>query len=147
MILLVRQELTKLYRRYAPYVIYALTGLLIVMVVLGIQAHRREMRSGFANPSVEMVGDPTNGLLVCQMVADSISRLLFYLGPVVLGELVGGEAATGTLRTILIRPQSRLRTTRCRMPSPQSALCLRTARPTAGTARPSSRRRLCSRNL
>ena len=110
MILLVRQELTKLYRRAAPWVIYALTGFLIVLFVLGVKAHHGAMLKGeLSNPGVEMVGDPVNGLLICQGVAGTISILLLYYGLFVPGELVGGEAAGGTLRTILIRPQSRLR--------------------------------------
>ena len=88
MILLVRQELCKLYRRYAPYVIYALIALLTVLVVIGFRTRRHGSAPGPYMASVEVVGDPTNGLLICQMIAETVSVLLIYLGPVVVGELL-----------------------------------------------------------
>lgn len=111
MILLVRQELSKLYRRYPPYVVYLVILFLVGLIVLGFhsegggrQVQRMLQRAG---GGMEFVGDPRNGALICEIVLQSMARLLPYLALFVTGEILAGEGASGTLRTILVRPRSR----------------------------------------
>jgi len=54
-----------------------------------------------------LTGSPLNAALVCEFVLKSIAQLLPFLAPLVAGEILGSEGATGTLRTILVRPRSR----------------------------------------
>lgn len=111
MILLVRQELAKLYRRLSPYVIYGAICALIALVVLNFKLNPPYFvsgeRAGAALPDFQVVGSPLNGLLICEFVFKSLAQLLPFLAPIVAGEVLGAEGAAGTLRTILVRPRSR----------------------------------------
>lgn len=106
MITLLRLEWAKLYRRFTPHLVYALAGLLVLLVLLMLREHGApQAHAGRHN--FELVGDPRNGLLACQTAVSTIAVLLWYLAPVVCGEILGLEGATGTLRTVLTRPRTR----------------------------------------
>lgn len=111
MIVLLRLELLKLYRRFAPYVVYlAIMGLISLMIIGFKVDPPRFLEGGRAQRQVEglqILGSPLNGLLMCEVVLRSLALLLPFLAPIVAGEVLGGEGGAGTLRTILVRPRSR----------------------------------------
>ncbi len=106
MITLLRWEIHRLYRRFAPYLLYGASTLLIGLMTWGMAQDRRAFRPR-AGGAVEIIGDLRNGLFECQAVSVTIAMLLLYLAPVVIGEILGGEGAAGTLRTMLVRPRAR----------------------------------------
>jgi ABC-2 type transport system permease protein len=110
MLLLVRQEWYKLWRRFSPYVIFLIIVLLVSLIVFGFKRHppfehrRHRMEQ---TGSLMVMGSPLNGLFICHFMLLSIAHTLPFLVPVVVGEILGGEGAAGTLRMILVRPRSR----------------------------------------
>ncbi|MBI2299974.1 MAG: ABC transporter permease [Armatimonadetes bacterium] len=102
MILLVRHELTKFYRRFTPYVIYA-----VILCFKQGGGHHFARAAGRGAPDYEVVGSPLNGVFLCNMVLVSIALLLPYMALVAAGEVLGVEGSVGTLRTLLVRPRSR----------------------------------------
>ena len=106
MITLLRWEIHRLYRRFAPYLLYGASTLLIGLMTWGMAQDRKAFRP-HAGGAVEIIGDLRNGLFECQAVSVTIAMLLLYLAPVVIGEILGGEGAAGTLRTMLVQPRAR----------------------------------------
>ncbi len=111
MILRLRHELSKLYRRFTPYVVYGAVVGLVALVILSLHYSPPPWltdptrRGKLAD--MQVMGSPLNGTLACELILKSIARLLPFLAPVVCGEILGAEGATGTLRTLLVRPGSR----------------------------------------
>lgn len=106
MITLIRWELHRFYRRLAPYYLYGALALLVTMVTWGMREFGRFASRG-ADAGLEVVGDTRNALMVSQGASMTVALLLLYLVPVVVGEIVGGDGATGVLRTVLVRPRRR----------------------------------------
>ncbi len=108
--MLIRWELAKLYRRLTPYVIYAAIAALVGLVLLGFKLNPPDFVSHRADRQLQdftVTGSPLNAALICEFILKSIAQLLPFLAPLVAGEILGSEGATGTLRTILVRPRSR----------------------------------------
>ncbi len=111
MIRLVSLEIMKVCRRPRTYLGYAGVLLLLVPFILMLRhVHpedfiRHQVGSGF-----EVVGTFFNALFLARFMMQIPPILMFFI-PLfvcaVAGDLVAGEAAEGTLRTLLVRPVGR----------------------------------------
>lgn len=101
---LLRWEWVKLSRRLPPWLPFAALALLIGLLTHGVSRHHH---ARLDTGDLEVVGDVRNGLFMAFITARTVSLLVLYLAPVVVGELLGSEGAGGTLRFLLVRPLSR----------------------------------------
>ena len=105
-------ELYKMSRRPRTYLGFAAFALINMFVMIGLRYGHLEMigthgaqRTGFG-----VVGSPVNAEFVAWLVVASplAGMILIMFMPfficLVFGEIVGGEVADGTLRTVLARP-------------------------------------------
>jgi ABC-2 type transport system permease protein len=105
-------ELFKISRRPRSYLGHAGFLLINVCIMLGAKyGHLGNEFAGSANQTgFGVVGSPVNAEFMCWLVVGSplASMILVTFMPfficLVFGEIVGGEAAEGTLRTVLTRP-------------------------------------------
>lgn len=108
-------ELYKMSRRPRTYLGYSAFLLINICTMLG--AKYGHMANEFANPAKStgfgVVGSPVNAEFMSWLVVGSpfASMILVTFMPffvcLVFGEVVGGEASEGTLRTVLARPIGR----------------------------------------
>lgn len=90
--------------------IYAAIAALVALVLLGFKLNPPDFVAHRADRQMQdftVTGSPLNAALICEFILKSIAQLLPFLAPLVAGEILGSEGATGTLRTILVRPRSR----------------------------------------
>ncbi len=103
-------ELFKIYRRKRSYIGFLAVLALVMLVFLGFYYEGEEM-FGFITKNLEnsfiLQGNILNGNLFAYLVLKSLWVHFPILVALVTGDLISGEAQSGTLRLILSRPVSR----------------------------------------
>lgn len=112
MMRLIRAEIIKLARRPRTYLGFAGSLLLVGIFTLVLRyVHPGELVRDLVGDDFEMVGTFLNGLFLARLLMQIPPVMMFWL-PLfvcaVAGDLIAGEAAEGTLRTLLVRPVGRL---------------------------------------
>lgn len=108
---LVRMEAWKMMRRGRSYIGPA--GLLAIVLPTAIGLRYGPMGSEverYVGSSVTMIGSPLNALFIARVVLPpTVFLFLPLFVSIVAGDQISGEAADGTLRSLLSRPVHRLR--------------------------------------
>lgn len=112
MINLISFELSKLFRKWRTYIGFLAIGVLvpIVQIVLFYEGDR------FVNMALRSVqqtfmfdGNLLNGYLIGYLILQALIIHIPFLIVLVGGDILAGEATSGTYRMLLIRPVSRLK--------------------------------------
>ncbi len=112
MLLLIRYELLKTYRKLRTYIGFGLIAVLIPLVYWGLSVAGEDMINGFTRGlqnNFMFVGSLFNGWFVSNMVMNTLFVHVPFLILLVAGDIFAGEATSGTYRIILTRPPSRNR--------------------------------------
>lgn len=110
MIVLIRTELTKIFRKWRTYIGFIAVGLLTVIVQLALYfTGQKIIDSQMQNfeQSFIMVGNLFNGYFIAHLILGALIIHVPFLIVLVGGDLLAGEATAGTYRMILTRPVSR----------------------------------------
>lgn len=109
LLLCLRMEVYKMARRWRTYLGFLAMGLLMLPILYSLRSgspFERAVREGMSS-SFLVMGTPFNGAFFSWLIMRTVMRLVPFFVVLVGGEAVAGEAATGTLRTVLTRPLSR----------------------------------------
>jgi len=112
MMLLVKYELLKIYRKLRTYIGFGLIVILIPLVYWGLSLGGDDMINGMTRGLQNdflFVGSLFNGWFVSYLVMNSLFVHIPFLIVLVAGDIFAGEATGGTFRMILTRPPSRSR--------------------------------------
>jgi len=105
-----RTELFKIFSRPRTYIGFIAIGLLValIQIALFIDGHTyldftlQNLKEAF-----DFQGELLNGYFACYIILATLYVHIPFLVALVTGDLVAGEAASGTLRVMLTRPVSR----------------------------------------
>lgn len=109
---LLRGELYKIFRKWRTYI--GFLALLVVIPIIQIALYREGehylefLTQGLQNMFI-FEGNLMNGYLVAHMLLNSLVIHIPFLITLVTGDLLAGEATSGTYRLLLIRPVSRFK--------------------------------------
>lgn len=112
MLLLLRYELIKTYRKLRTYIGFALIALLTPLVYWGFSTEGDDLirgMSGGLQQNFLFVGSLFNGWFVAHLVMNALFVHVPFLILLVAGDIFAGEATSGTYRILLTRPPSRTR--------------------------------------
>lgn len=112
MLTLLRYELIKTYRKLRTYIGFGLIALLIPLVYWGLSTEGDDLirgMSGGLQQNFVFVGSLFNGWFVSNMVMNALFVHVPFLILLVAGDVLAGEATSGTYRILLTRPPSRTR--------------------------------------
>lgn len=107
---LIKIELTKTFRKWRTYIGFIAIGLLVPIVQLSLYfegEHYINMATRGIRESFEFVGNLLNGYLVGNIVLQALFVHIPFLIVLVGGDLLAGEATSGTYRMLITRPVSR----------------------------------------
>lgn len=110
MLLLIRYELLKTYRKLRTYIGFGLIVVLIPLVYWGLSVAGEDMIDGMTRGLQQnflFVGSLFNGWFVSNMVMNTLFVHVPFLILLVAGDMFAGEATSGTYRMLLTRPPSR----------------------------------------
>jgi ABC-2 type transport system permease protein len=107
---LIQIELYKIFRRPRTYIAFAAIAALIFTIQIGLKLDGEEyvdfMLSGLKQ-SFDFQGKILNGYLVCYIILQLLLIHVPLLIALISGDMISGEANTGTLRLMLTKPFSR----------------------------------------
>jgi ABC-2 type transport system permease protein len=112
MLTLVWIELQKLFCRSRSYIAFIAIGLIVGVIEWGLRLEGQQVLELLMQNLQEaflLQGNLLNGYLVTYLVLNSLWLHVPILIALVTGDLVAGEAQTGTMRLLLTRPVGRLR--------------------------------------
>jgi ABC-2 type transport system permease protein len=110
MMLLIRQELYKIFRRPRTYISFAIIAAISLIVEAAMYADGSsfvDMVMGGVTESLDVQGNVINGYLITYIILQSLIVQIPLLVALVAGDSIAGEAGNGTLRLLLTRPISR----------------------------------------
>lgn len=110
MMLLIRQELYKIFRRPRTYIAFAIIAAVALIIEIAMLADGKTfvdfVMTGIAE-SFDVQGNIINGYLITYIVLQSLILNIPLMVALVAGDSIAGEAGNGTLRLLLSRPISR----------------------------------------
>lgn len=111
---LVKIEWIKTFRRWRTYIGFATIGFFLPLFFVAMKLSGSEfILNSPALKSIQenfiVIGNIFNGMFVSRMLMNTLFVHIPLLVVLVPGDIVAGEAASGTIRTILTRPPSRLK--------------------------------------
>jgi ABC-2 type transport system permease protein len=112
MLLLIRYELLKTFRKWRTYIGFLLVLILVPLIYWGLSLSGDSMIKGMTQglqKNFMFVGSLFNGWFVAHMVMNTLIVHVPLLIVLVSGDLFAGEASAGTFRILLTRPPSRTR--------------------------------------
>lgn len=107
---LISVELSKIFRKWRTYIGFIAIGLLISIIQFALKIEGEsylEMITQNLQQSFVFVGNLFNGYLVTYIVMGSLWIHIPFLICLVAGDLLAGEATSGTYRMLITRPVSR----------------------------------------
>ncbi|MBN1449172.1 MAG: ABC transporter permease [Bacteroidetes bacterium] len=107
---LIRLELVKIFRKMRTYIGFGLIGALVPLVYWGLSFAGDDMINSMTRGLQQnflFVGSLFNGWFVANMVMNSLFVHVPFLILLVAGDILAGEATSGTYRILLTRPPSR----------------------------------------
>jgi len=110
---LVKIEWIKTFRRWRTYIGFATIGFFLPLFFVAMKLSGGEfILNSPALKSIQenfiVIGNIFNGMFVSRMLMNTLFVHIPLLVVLVPADIVAGEAASGTIRTILTRPPSRL---------------------------------------
>lgn len=110
MLTLVQIELFKIFKKWRSYIGFIAIALLVTVIQAGISfegSRALNMMTRNLQQEFVFVGNFLNGYFVSQIILNAIFLHIPFLVTLVAGDLLAGEAASGTYRMIITRPVSR----------------------------------------
>lgn len=110
MLLLIRYELLKTFRKWRTYIGFLFVLILVPLIYWGLSLSGDTMINGMTRglqKNFMFVGSLFNGWFVAHMVMNTLIVHVPLLIVLVSGDLFAGEASAGTFRILLTRPPSR----------------------------------------
>lgn len=107
---LVRIELFKIFSKRRTYIGFIAIGLLVPLIQIALYVDGTtfiEFSLQNLKEAFEFQGDLLNGYLACYIILATLYVHIPFLITLVSGDLLAGEAASGTFRIIFTRPVSR----------------------------------------
>lgn len=107
---LISVELAKIFRKWRTYIGFITIGLLISIIQIALKIEGEsylDMVTQNIQQSFVFVGNLFNGYLITYIVMGSLWVHIPFLICLVAGDLLAGEATSGTYRMLLTRPVSR----------------------------------------
>jgi ABC-2 type transport system permease protein len=107
---LLRIELWKIYRKPRTYISFLAIAAMVWLIQLGLYADGENyIRFGMQSltASFDLNGKILNGYLVCYVILQTFLMQVPLLIALVAGDMIAGEANTGTLRLLLTKPMGR----------------------------------------
>lgn len=109
---LIKLELLKIYSKPRTYIGFLAIAVLVFAIHAGVELEGRalvESVTQVLRDTFEFSGDPVNGYMVTRIILQSLYLYLPFLICLVGGDLLAGEATSGTYRLLLVRPPSRFK--------------------------------------
>lgn len=110
MIQLIRLELFKIFSKPRTYIGFIAITILVGAIHLGVGIDGEDLVkqiTQFLRGTFDFKGDPINSYMVTRIILQSLYLYLPFLITLVGGDLLAGEATSGTYRLLLVRPPSR----------------------------------------
>jgi ABC-2 type transport system permease protein len=107
---LIQTELLKIFRKGRSYVGFGAIAFIVVVIQIALYVDGEsylELGTQSLKESFTFQGNLLNGYLSVYIILSSLWIHIPFLIALVAGDLIAGEASTGTLRILLIRPISR----------------------------------------
>jgi ABC-2 type transport system permease protein len=107
---LVQTELYKIFRKGRSYIGFGAIAFIVIVIQIALFVDGEsylELGTQSLKDSFTFQGNLLNGYLSVFIILSSLWVHIPFLIALVAGDLIAGEAATGTLRILLIRPVSR----------------------------------------
>ena len=112
MITLISIELLKVFRKWRTYIGFMAIGILVPIVQISLYWEGDD-DVNFATSSLKdsfmFVGNLLNGYLIAYLILQALFLHIPFLIVLVGGDLLAGEATSGTYRMLITRPVSRIR--------------------------------------
>jgi len=108
---LVKLELFKIFSKWRTYIGFIAIGVLVPIIHLAMYAEGEtliEVSTRVLRSSFDFNGDLINGYMVTRIIMQFLFINIPLLITLVGGDMLAGEATSGTYRLVLIRPISRL---------------------------------------
>lgn len=112
MITLIRIELYKIFRKWRTYIGFIAIAVLVPLVQIAMVLegeHSLDFMTRNLQESFVFVGNLLNAYLVSFIILNSIALHIPFLITLVAGDLLAGEATSGTYRMLITRPVSRFK--------------------------------------
>jgi len=111
---LIHLEWIKTFRKGRTYIGFIAISVLLPLVFIGLNLDKGRFLTGSTSYGLlennfYIMGNLLNGFFVSQLVMYSLMVHIPFFIALVAGDQVAGEATSGTLRMVLIRPPSRLK--------------------------------------
>ncbi len=110
MLTLLRIELYKIFKKWRTYIGFIAIGLLVPLIHIAMLvegSHTLNFMTRNIRESFVFVGNLLNGYLVSYITLASLAVHIPFLITLVAGDLLAGEATSGTYRLLVTRPISR----------------------------------------
>ncbi len=110
MLLLLKLELYKIFKKPRTYIAFGAIAAIILLIQLALYADGAvylEFAMRSINDSFTVEGHLLNGYFVCYTILQTLLVHVPLLIALIAGDAVAGEAASGTLRLLLTKPVSR----------------------------------------
>jgi ABC-2 type transport system permease protein len=108
---LLKIELFKIFRRPRTFISFGAIALIVLLIQFALKVNGQDFIELFLDSQAEVFDIPydkiMNGYFVCVMVLHTILIHIPLLVALIAGDMLSGEAATGTLRLLAGRPVSR----------------------------------------
>jgi ABC-2 type transport system permease protein len=108
---LLKIELFKIYKRPRTFIAFGAIAVIVLLIQFALKVNGKDFIELFLDSQAEVFDIPydkiMNGYFVCVMVLHTILIHIPLLVALIAGDMLSGEAATGTLRLLAGRPVSR----------------------------------------
>lgn len=112
MVALIKTELYKIYTRPRTYIAYAAIFVLVIAIQLGIKMEGQKLidfTTQNLQENFDFQGNLLNGYLIAFFILNTLYIHIPFLVALIAGDVIAGEANSGTFRIILTRPVSRVK--------------------------------------
>ncbi len=107
---LLRTELYKIFRKPRSYIGFVAIAAIVILIEMAMYVDGKMYLQFFLqqlDASFQMEGNMLTGNMVCYLILQTLIVQMPLLVALVTGDLISGEAATGTIRFLLTRPFNR----------------------------------------
>lgn len=109
---LIKLELLKMFSKWRTYIAFIAVGVITGLIQVAMASSGEELIMSITRvlrSTLDFNGDLVNGYMINRIVMQSLFVEIPLLITLVGGDLLSGEATSGTYRLLLIRPASRLK--------------------------------------
>ena len=112
MLTLINIELYKIFKKWRTYIGFMAIGVLVPVIQIAILIEGKDTINFMTRDlqqSFIFVGNLLNGYLISYFILNSLTIHIPFLIALVAGDLLAGEATSGTYRILITRPVSRMK--------------------------------------